>query len=59
MFIQDVNHAVAKAPQQEQRGDQRKGDEEVFAVGGLEKTAALAVGLGELWSRCHVVAWFG
>ena len=37
MLVQDVNHAVAKAPQQKQRGDQRKGDEEVFAVGRAEK----------------------
>ena len=36
MLVQNVNHAVAKTPHQKQRGDERKGDEEVLAVSSAE-----------------------
>ena len=47
MLVQDVNHPVAKAPQQKQRGDQRKGDEQVLAVGGAEQAASFGAGMGK------------
>ena len=46
MLVQDVNHPVAKSPQQEQRSDQRKGDEKIFPVGGSEKAAEFSEGPG-------------
>ena len=33
LLVQDVNHPVAKAPQQEQRGDQRKGTKRFLPSG--------------------------
>jgi hypothetical protein len=52
VLVEDVNHPVAKAPEQKQRGDQRKGDEVVFAVGGAENIGQFLHGF--LWMRFAV-----
>jgi hypothetical protein len=58
MLVEDVNHAVAKAPQQKERGDQREGEKKVFAIRRAEEAAALGAGMGGL-DRCnHVLEEF-
>jgi hypothetical protein len=50
MLVEDVNHPVAKAPEQKQRGDERKGDDEIFTVGGSENIGQFLHGFYE-WVR--------
>jgi hypothetical protein len=56
LLVQDVNHPIAKAPQQKQRGDQRKGDEEISAIRQAEQAAAFARSLARIgWCNHNFV----
>jgi hypothetical protein len=38
MLVHHVDHAVAESPEEEERTDEREGDEVAFAVSGGEET---------------------
>jgi hypothetical protein len=41
MFVENVNHPVTEAPQQEKRGDEHESYEKILAVGSLEHLGKL------------------
>jgi hypothetical protein len=60
MLVQNINHAVANAPQQEQGSDQQKEKGVVIAIGRAEQAAAFGFGTGiRGLDRCNHVLTMG
>jgi hypothetical protein len=52
VLVQNINHAVANAPEQEQRSDQQKEESIVISAGGAENIGRFLHGF--LWMRFAV-----